>query len=156
MFEDSSKKGAWGDLTSLDLSDVEAQESRRLLEPGEHRVKITSAKVEKMNNGNGAQLLLEFTSMDGHGSIRQWLNLWHSSSEAQRIARSQLKSLLICSGHPDPDKPGGVEEIMGSELSVVVGMSKRKTVGNKVYEPKAEVKAYLTLGEDPLDDAVNF
>jgi hypothetical protein len=153
MFESNK---AWGDFTSLDLSGVEAQASRKMLEPGEHRVKVTEAKVEAMENGNGKQLVLEFTSLDGHGGIRQWLNIWHSSEKAQEIARSQLKGLLTAGGHPNPDKPGDVATIVGMEMNIVVGMSKRRTVGSKVYEPRAEVKAYLELAEDPLDDEVPF
>lgn len=139
------------DFTSLDLSDIEAASGFKTLSVGEHRVRISEAKVDEK------QLVIEFTSVDGDGSIRQWLNLWHDSADARMYAMQKLKAVLENGGHPNPDRPGDVGTLKNLELNITVGMSKRwKGKDGEWREARAEVKAYAPLGADPLDDKLSF
>lgn len=132
---------SWNGFQNLDLTGVQ-EAGDPLLEPGKHIVKCIEAKVESVSGTPNQKLVLQFQG--GGGQIRSSLNIHHvTSPQAQEIALRQLKSFLVCAGHPNPDKPGGVETMEGLEVGVIVGEGKPYTnKEGRVVTPK-EVKRFF-------------
>lgn len=138
---------SWNGFGDLDLSGVKEDEGYVALEPGEHEVVCTDAKVEQIEGTNNRKLVASFKSAGGAGSIRNNFNIFHSSSQAMEIGQRQLKSFLIAAGHPNPDKPGDVGTLVGLKCRVYVGMGKpwRDRNGNERQSP--EIKRFINKDE---------
>jgi len=135
----------WNGFPSLDLSGVEEDKGYRRLEPGEYIVKCTEAKVESVGDTSNKKLVAEFSADDGN--IRHNFNIHHSNSQAQEIGLRQLKTFLVSSGHPNPDKPGDVTSMVGLTCKVYVGMGKPWRDRNGVERQNAEIKRFMPVGD---------
>lgn len=152
---------------SLDLSSVEQDEGIRRLDPGEHAVKCTDARIEPVGDTANRKLVAEFSADDGSGTIRHNFNIHHTSEQAQEIGLRQLKTFLVSANHPNPDKPGDVETMKGLKCKVYVGMGKPWRDRNGVERQNSEVKRFMPIesktsssqGSEPkkdFDDAIPF
>lgn len=135
---------SWSGFGDLDLSNVEADNFIPLGE-GKHKVKVTKASVENVTNSTSKKkLVVFFSATDGSGDIKTNFNIVNPSEDAQRIGRSQLKSLLIAAGHPNPDKPGDVGSLVGLECWIIVAPGKPYKDNNGNKKVRNEVKRYLS------------
>lgn len=139
---------SWSGFGDLDLGKVEAEEGSRRLQVGNYKVKCTSAKVESIGESTNKRVVADFEDVDGTGDIRMNFNVYHSNSQAQEIGMRQLKSFLIASKHPNPDKPEDVSTLVGLSCQVSVGMGKpwKDLQGNE--RQQTEIKRFA-----PLDTA---
>lgn len=94
--------GNWGGA-DLDLTENSVSEGLPLLKTGVYDA--ISGEPELKTSKNGKMLSVAFTDEGGRGQITFNFNYVHSSAEAQRIGRDQLKTFLTHGGHPDPDHP---------------------------------------------------
>lgn len=133
---------SWNGFESLDLTDVNPEQGSQRLTPGSYRVKVTSADLD--SDGGNKKLIISMEDEDGNGDIRHVFNIVHKNTQAQEIARSQLKGFLIAAGHPNPDKPGDVKTIKGLKCAISVGMGKPYTnaSGNRIHT--TEVKKFMS------------
>lgn len=112
------------DFGSLDLSEYDADSGEMRLKPGRYVCRITEASLEKVTsegNKGGRRLQVVFADRDGHGTIRESINVHlPKSSEATEIGKKQLKTLLTHAGHPTPNNPGDISSIKGLVVGVNV------------------------------------
>lgn len=111
------------DFGSLDLSNVKAATAGAVLPPGRYVCTTSDAKVENTKEGGGKYLSVRLKEINGKGVITGRLNLHlPKSAEATRIGLEQLKGLLTCGGHEDPNNVGqlGVSSINGLTVGVIV------------------------------------
>lgn len=130
---------------SLDLSGVEQDKGISRLDPGEHLVKCTDARIEPVGDTANRKLVAEFAADDGSGTIRHNFNIHHTNQQAQEIGLRQLKTFLVSSNHPSPDKPGDVETMKGLKCKVYVGMGKPWRDRNGVERQNSEVKRFMPV-----------
>lgn len=130
---------------SLDLSGVEQDKGISRLDPGEHLVKCTDARIEPVGDTANRKLVAEFSADDGSGTIRHNFNIHHTNEQAQEIGLRQLKTFLVSSNHPNPDKPGDVETMKGLKCKVYVGMGKPWRDRNGVERQNSEVKRFMPV-----------
>lgn len=122
----------------LNLSGVEVSKGGGSLAPGKYVCKTKDAKLRDTRTG-GKQLEVSLEDVDGHGSIRTWINVHvPSSQEATRIGREQLKALLVHGGHSNPDSPGDIRNMNGLTVGVAVKAEEyekdgEKRTGSKVH-----------------------
>ena len=104
----------------IDLKDNNVSEGLPVLRTGVYDVVSTDAEIKKTQNGQ--MLVVIFNDQSGHGQIKFNFNFIHSSAEAQRIGRDQLKTFLTHGGHKNPDKPFdyGKEGLLGLKLRIFV------------------------------------
>lgn len=125
-------------FSSLSLSGVQAAAAGSVLSPGKYVVKVREVEVAETKAKNGQILKVKLACDEG--VITDNINVFNANSEAQRIGREQLKALLVCGGHPDPDNIGqhGVQSIRGLTVGIIV-------VEDGMYDgkPQVRVKGYL-------------
>lgn len=146
----------WNGFNNLDLTNVETSSGYVRLEKGEHHVKIKDAIMKDSASG-GKYLQVNFEGVSDVGNINANFNLVNKNQQAVDIGKRQLKSLLVASKHPNPDKPGDVASLNGLELKVMVGNGKAFTGDDGVERTQTEVKQYKELeGGKELDDEIPF
>tara|TARA_B100000902_G_scaffold263947_1_gene250085 strand:- start:3325 stop:3807 length:483 start_codon:yes stop_codon:yes gene_type:complete len=157
----------WNGFGDLDLSSVELDDRPQyapILGVGTYNVTCNDAKIETIEGTTNKKMVLNFVDEGGTGEIRANLNIVHTSSQAQEIARRQLKSFLVCSNHPTPDNPGDVESCKGLKCEIKVGKAKPWTNKKGEVVEGVEVKYFNPLagtennssGNDKLDDDIPF
>lgn len=153
----------WSGFDSLDLSGVAEGPSRVSLEPGEHEVTCTEAKIEPVaNNPKHKKVVADFKSKSGAGEIRMNFNVYHSNAQAMEIGQRQLKSFLTAGNHPNPDKPGDIGSLKGLSCKVVVGLGKPWIGTDGRERQSSEIKVFMPssdAGSKPsgnLDDEIPF
>ena len=140
----------WNGFGGLDLTAVENSGGGSMRLPvGKYTAKCTDAKIESISGTNNKKLVLSFEDEGGLGDIRQNLNIHHKSQQAQEIALRQLKSFLIASGHPNPDKPDDVQSLIGLRCQIVVGDGKPYTNKDGQNVQYTEIKYF-----NPVDGVV--
>lgn len=107
------------DLQNLDMTDVEAKTGGPLLMPGCYLTDIAAAEYINKSTTH-AFIKVTFEDTEGHGSISNNYNVFHSSDEARRISREQLKTLLTFAGHPNPDRPTDLDKYLGLRVKIIV------------------------------------
>lgn len=135
----------WNGFGSLDLTDV-TESGPPQLQVGKYHVRCTEAKISApASNASARMVTAEFASVDGAGTIRMNFNVANPNDDAQRIGLGQLKSFLIASGHPNPNKPGDISSLVGLEVGVLVGMGKpyNNQKGKRVQYP--EIKRFVEV-----------
>ncbi|MAS48212.1 MAG: hypothetical protein CL557_12495 [Alphaproteobacteria bacterium] len=154
----------WNGFGSLDLSKVEASAGSTRLQPGTYTVKCADAKIESVGNTKNKKLVADLVDEGGSGDIRMNFNILHTSDIAQDIGRRQLKSFLISSDHPNPDKPGDIATMKGLVCKIAVGMGKPWKGDDGVERVSSEVKKFMPVTDKPngkdtaeeLDDEIPF
>lgn len=121
----------------LNLSGVTAAAGGAVLSSGRYVVKVRDAEVTDTKAGTGKVLKLKLSC--DQGVITDNINVFSTtSSEAQRIGREQLKGMLVSSGHPNPDEPGDIKNLIGLTVGIIVGED-----GQYNGKPSYKVKGYL-------------
>ena len=108
-------------FSDLSLGEVKIGGGNRLA-PGKYKCEVTDAEWQTSRSG-GKMIVVSLSDVGGGGDIKTWLNVHvPSSPQATNIGRSQLKSLLVHGGHPDPDNIGdhGIASIKGLTTGVAV------------------------------------
>jgi hypothetical protein len=118
----------------LDLTENSVSEGLPVLKAGIYDV--MSGDVELVKNKGGQMLKIVLADLAGSGQITQNFNIIHSSSEAQRIGRDQLKTFLTHGGHPDPDHPfkHAKEAMLGLKVRIWVEHDGKYVKNNKEYD----------------------
>lgn len=137
---------SWNGFGSLDLTEVQSDVGSARLREGSYRVKCTDAKIAAKDGSKDRALVIDLVCQDGHGDIKVNFNVAHHKEQAQEIALRQLKGFLEVSGHPNPNKPGDVQTLIGLECVVVVGMGKPWTDDKGKQRQNTEVKKYMPAG----------
>jgi hypothetical protein len=81
---------------NFDATTVTPMSNFDALPAGKYKVVISNSEVKENRSGTGSYLQLEFDVIEGEYANRKlWtrLNLWHSNSEAARIAASELSAI---------------------------------------------------------------
>jgi len=155
----------WNGFGSLDLSTVDASAGSTRLQPGTYTVKCADAKIESVGTTKNKKLVADLVDEGGSGDIRMNFNILHTSDIAQDIGRRQLKSFLISSDHPNPDKPGDIATMKGLVCKIAVGMGKPWKGDDGVERQSSEVKKFMPLSDksngavttaEKLDDEIPF
>jgi len=159
----------WTSFSNLNLQDVTAGSGLVMLDVGNHTCRVSDVEISIPKSGRGHTLMVELTSTEGVGSIRDWMNIDNANDIAERIAKEKLKSLLEFGDHPSPDQPGDIKSLLGLTVGVNIGMSKeRKAPDGTVYPARREVKGFhrpksngeyipgSSSEDDVLDDPLNF
>lgn len=148
----------WNGFNSLDLTGVSEEGGRQTLTPGNYICTISEAAVARTKAGTGHVLTVKLSDDFGQFVIDR-INVANQNETTQKIGTQRLKSLLVCAGHPTPDKPGDVSSLNGLKVGVRVqaGASWKDNDGNvrpgggeprksgAYFKPNADVR----LGEDP-------
>ena len=144
-------------LLDLDLTDVDADTGppQKYIEVGEHDVVVSDASMKDTKNGKGKFLEVVFSNADGK-SIRENYNMVNQSDRAVQIGKSQLKAMLEASDHKDPNKPGGVDEIIGVNVRINVRLGKKREDGSQWPEVKSYEKSNGLVEATPIDDEIPF
>ena len=107
------------DISELDLSGNEARAARGgLLKPGRHLCRTSDPKAKPCNGG--MQLEISLTEVNGGGAIKDFIIYHHSSAQAVQIGNDKIKALLTFGGHPNPNKPGGINAYNNLIVGVTV------------------------------------
>lgn len=141
----------WNGFPNLDLSGVEEDQGFRRLEPGEYTVKCIEAKVDPVGDTSNRKLVATFEADEGN--IRHNFNIHHSNNQAQEIGLRQLKTFLVSANHPNPNKPGDVDSMVGLRCKVYVGMGKPWRDRNGVERQNAEVKRFMPINSSAEADS---
>jgi hypothetical protein len=107
-------------FANLSLSGITASAGASVLPAGRYVCKIGDVEIKDTKAGNGKVMKVQLRCEAG--VITDNLNVYNTSQEAVRIGLEQLKSLLVCSGHPDPDNIGqhGLASMKGLTVGVIV------------------------------------
>jgi hypothetical protein len=137
------------DLTSIlpggfDATAVEPQENRGSdpLPAGAYNVEITGSDVKDAKSGNGTGLKIEYTVVDGPHARRkifQYINIRHTSTQAEQIGQSQLSALCRAVGIP---KLTDSDQLFSKLLRVSVRV--RPAQGE--YQASNDVTGYEAIG----------
>ena len=137
----------------FDLSGVSTKKQFDLLPDGKYVCHVTEAKMQDTKSG-GMMIKATLTVSGGDYNGRKIFtnfNVQNANPKATEIGLGQLKSLLENSGHKDPNKLGGVEELEGLRVGV-----KTKTKKDEEYGDRNEVSYYFkpteTAGQSKQDD----
>lgn len=134
-------------FNDLDLTADSLQGAPRL-RPGRHTVRCTDAVWAQKSGTSDWRVEATFEAVDGTGSTNFYFNTGHHKEDARRIGRSQLKTFLTVSGHPNPDKPGSVMTLKGLVCDVLVenGAPYRDSrTGEQRVTP--EIKVFMPKGD---------
>lgn len=154
----------WNGFGGLDLSGVEESSGYARLQPGTYVVESKDAEIKDTATG-GKMIVVDFSSVDGHGDIRMNFNVVNKNPQAVEIGLRQLKSFLVAGGHKNPDKPGDIATLKGLKCQIIVGMGKpwRDNDGNERQSSEIKVfqgldTAASTKKETPkdMDDDIPF
>lgn len=132
----------------FDATAVEPQESRSSdpLPAGVYEVEITGADIKDTKSGNGTGLNVEYTVIGpaAHAKRKVWqfLNLRHTSAQAEQIGQSQLSSLCRALGIPKLDDS---DQLFGAILRI--SLKVRAASGN--YAASNDVTGYEAMGTAP-------
>ena len=88
----------WNGFGGLDLSGVEESSGYARLQPGTYVVESKDAEIKDTATG-GKMIVVDFSSVDGHGDIRMNFNVVNKNPQAVEIGLRQLKSFLVAGGH---------------------------------------------------------
>jgi len=156
----------WNGFANLDLSSVEADDYAPLTK-GEYEVTCTKAEIKTAANGKDKRVVVNLKDTGGAGSIAAGFNVVHTSSpQAQDIGLRQLKSFLVSGNHPNPDKPGDIESMIGLTCRIYVDLGKPYQKNGQTVQ-REEVKRFIIDGDAPapspqakksadLDDEIPF
>jgi hypothetical protein len=127
-------------FSNLSLAGVTAAASISVLAPGKYVVKVKDAEVTDTKAKTGKILKLKLVC--DQGVITDNINVFNANKQAEEIGLGQLKAMLECAGHPNPNAPGGVDSIKGLTVGIVVGQ-------DGVYDgqPRYKVKSYLRAAD---------
>jgi uncharacterized protein DUF669 len=140
------------DLTNIlpggfDATAVEPQEARtnEPLPAGAYDVEITGSEVKDAKSGNGTGLKLEYTVLGpthARRKIFQYINLRHTSAQAEQIGQSQLSALCRALGIP---KLTDSDQLFQRTLRVTVKVRPSRDG----FDASNDVTAYEALGTAP-------
>lgn len=152
----------WNGFGSLDLSTVEESSGYARLQPGTYVVESKEAEIKDTSTG-GKMVVVDFSSVDGHGDIRMNFNVVNKNPQAVEIGMRQLKSFLVAGGHKNPDKPEDISTLKGLKCKVVVGMGKPWQDSDNNTRQSPEIKVFQALegeaekgGKEKMDDEIPF
>lgn len=117
----------------------QAQEFRgefTVLPPGWRKMRILKGSIQNTNSG-GKMICLEINCDEGEFTNR--LNIFNSSSDAQRIGRAALAKICECVGIAGDFKLTDMPKLFGRELDVKVSIEEFKstTSGKTLKSNKA-------------------
>lgn len=140
-------------FSDLNLGSVEVGGgSGAVIPPGRHLVTVSDAELKDTRAG-GKMVVVRLAEQSGsQRSIRHYINIHvPSSTEATRIGREQLKSLLVHGGHDDPDNIGqhGVGSIR--DLKVGVFVVKDSYSRDGMDREGSKVRGYFDPDEMTID-----
>lgn len=118
-------------FADLDLSDTAA--AGTVVPPGKHVARITHAAMTKSKAG---PMLLAVSFRTKAGDIMSRFNIMHPKEDVRELGRAQLKGMLECAGHPNPNRPGDVNSLVG----LTVGLNVREQKNDPSY---TEVGSYF-------------
>ena len=137
----------------IDLSGVTVQSSRTVVPTGVYSVELVSCEpVEAKKKGNYF-LKTDFKIISGEHegvTITERYNFVNSNKDAERIGKSQLKTMLTASGFKNPDYLGDTSEALGLKLNLYleeVDHSFTNNDGDKIDTTQNEVKSYMEFKE---------
>jgi hypothetical protein len=133
----------------FDLSKTQAQGGFEPLPAGKYVCNVTNAELADTKSG-GKMIKLELTVAAGESKNRKLfgnINVQNANPKATEIGLSQLKSLLVCSGYPNPDKLESVTALCGLTVGV-----KTKIRSDETYGDKAEVHYFFDAKETKAQD----
>lgn len=107
-------------FSNLSLAGVQAAAGVAVLPPGQYVCKVKDVEIADTKAKTGKVLKVKLVC--DQGVITDNINVHNPNKEAVRIGMEQLKSLLVCGGHSDPDNIGqhGVNSIKGLTVGVIV------------------------------------
>lgn len=129
---------------SFDLSDVKTQ-SNEVLPVGKYICNVTDAELKDTKAGTGQYIKVELTIKGPEHTNRKiftQFNVSNPNAQAAEIGRSQLKTLLVSAGYPNPDKLESVTALCGLTVGV------KTKIKTDDYGEKAEVSYFYTVKKD--------
>lgn len=151
---------------NLNLSNVTAAGGSTRIKPGRYVVRVNGAEIRETKS-RGHQVVVELVD-DGTGAkISDWINVnVPTSTKATQIGLERLKSLLVNSGHSNPDQPGDIKSLIGLRVGInVVEEEYEDKEGNKksgssvhyYYKPENAPTANDRGGKSVMaDDSIPF
>lgn len=92
-------------INELDDVDVSTG-SREVPDDGDYNVVISEANYTQTRDKTGSGYKIKYTILDGDfqgQEINGWINITNKSAEAQRIGRSELKTIMTVTGTENSD-----------------------------------------------------
>jgi hypothetical protein len=135
----------------FDPSTIEPAEQfeRGPIPPGTYAASILDAELKDTKSGSGQYInvTLEITTGDFSGR-RVWhvLNVVNQSAQAESIGRQELAGLCSAIGL---DKMKHIEDLIGHDVQVEIGIDKKDATRNRVYGYKAGAKAAPKAAPQP-------
>jgi hypothetical protein len=123
-------------LADLDLKNVKENDFE-VIPPGEYPAILIESEQKPTKDRKGQGLNLKFQILSGqymNRTVKAWLNTHNNSETAQKIGRSELKSLCIAVNVPDPKLS---EELHNKPLMIKVAVGKDQN-----NNPRNEIKGY--------------
>lgn len=133
---------------SLGLDLTNATEQGTPIPDGTYAVMVNKAEVADTKTG-GQMIKVQLKVLDGQPQagrvIFDQFNIKNANPQAVQIGLGQLKGMMKCFGHPNPNRLESTQELMGLRGQVTV-----KTESDAQYGPQSRVKGYkpLTMNAD--------
>lgn len=110
----------WTGFGSINLAGVASDTEGMSLKPGAHVCKVTKVEIKDSKNGGGKVLHVDLAEVEGRGTIRDFINIYHPKQDVREIGMRRLANFLRSSNHPSPDNPGDVKSLVGLIVGVYV------------------------------------
>ena len=131
-----------GNLSDLDMTDVEEQREFTALPAGDYVAIATESEKKVTKAGTGHYLQFTFEILEGsHKGRKLWsrMNLWNPNQTAVNIAKREFKAFITAAGLQDLPADSAALHNKPVTLSVGIEIDDRKRESNVV-------KGYRTVG----------
>ncbi len=116
---------------SMNLGGVKEEVGFELLPPGWYGATVTDSEIKE--GGKGPYINWTFSIENKPNKV------WEIMSLGAESHMKKLKTLAICSGHPDPNYIADTDELHGRSCQVRLKVEKDET---GTYEPKNKISAF--------------
>lgn len=125
-----------------EMGDVKAHTGSRVVpDAGDYNVVVSDAELETNKSGNGTNVLMEYTILDGNfagSTVKEWLAVVNNSEQAQNIARSKLQAIRVVT---KSEAEGYVSALKNKSLRLRLNKTEGSYNGRTVYN--SDVVMYM-------------
>jgi hypothetical protein len=127
-------------LGDFDANAVDPNEPQQPIPAGTYLAQIVKSERKENKSNSGTHLELTFAVLDGQykgRTVKERLNLWHSNSEAVRIAKGDLSAICRAVGVMKPRDSTALHNL---PLEILVGVTNPDEKGRMYNEINGHAK----------------
>jgi hypothetical protein len=137
------------DATSVDTTQREFEN----LPEGDYELEVEASEIKDTADNTGKRLALTYRVVSGEFENRKifgGINIVNKNPQAQEIGQKELASLCRAVGLTSIEDS---EELHFKAFHAKLGLSKKRVVGDKTYEPRNEIKKFYFPDEGAPPEA---